>query len=44
MSFLAKLLIVYVERERQEMAEGFVFPDTFHRVREISAMLIGDAA
>jgi hypothetical protein len=41
MSYLAKLLAVYRERERTEAAEGYVLPDTYLRVRECAAMLIG---
>ena len=41
MSYLAKLLAVYRERERTEALEGYVLPDTYLRVREVSALLIG---
>lgn len=42
MSYCAKLLAVYLERERLEGLEGYVMPDTYLRVRELAAMLIGD--
>ena len=41
MSYLAKLLIVYSERLRLEQLDGFCFPDTVMRLREISELLIG---
>lgn len=42
MSYCAKLLAVYLERQRLEALQGFVMPDTHFRVRELAAMLIGD--
>jgi len=40
MSYLAKLLIVYKERQRLEALEGFVFADTYFRLKELADLLI----
>jgi hypothetical protein len=41
MSYLAKLQAVYAERLRLEQLDGYCFPDTVMRLREISELLIG---
>jgi len=41
MSYLAKLQMVYAERLRLEQLDGYCFPDTVMRLREISELLIG---
>jgi hypothetical protein len=41
MSYLAKLLLVYRERERTEADSGFVTAGTHYGIREIAGLLIG---
>lgn len=44
MSYLARLLLIYRERERLEALDGYVTAQTYNCLREISALIIADGS